>query len=83
MDYVYEHHMAQSSGLRQPDLLSQYAGQMEQTLPQDPAPPGQALALALELQQAEVLQLHTPPKLHERWRFARTAEGWHRQALVP
>lgn len=83
MDHLYGGEFPQSSPLTDPDDLRRAHGELDDELGANPEPPAAALALGLTVLRAECLQIHPADRLHDRWAFVRTGDGWTRQALVP
>jgi len=83
LDHVYVQGFPQSSELADPAALNTAHARLDESLGDHPEPPSEALALRLDVQSAECLQIHPGSRLHERWRFIRSATGWQQQALVP
>lgn len=83
LDHVYVQGFPQSSALADPKAFQAAHARLDESLGDHPEPPPEALALGLELREAECLQIHPGTRLHERWQFRPGASGWQRQALVP
>lgn len=83
LDHVYAQEFSQSSTLADPAALDSAHARLDASLGEHPQPPPEALGLRLEVASAECLQIHPGSRLHDRWRFTRSAAGWQRQALVP
>lgn len=82
MDHLYAS-LPQGSPVEHPDRLARAHAELDARLDDAPQAPAAALALGLDVQLVECVQIAPPPDLHGRRRWHRHAGSWQFRDLVP